>query len=407
MAVIKIIFGFLCGILYGIGYVFGLSYVDTSVYICIYLCPIICILYALVSTIYTLRPKGFFNRVLFSLNASLLLMYLNTTAMFWEHYSVQDPFTLCMNDLKTIAQNMNITYEEANLLVYCVLFFGIILFHITTVIINKKIKKIKTKNEKNQKKIKVTAIFKAQGGTNTQRFPMMGGLPVLQFSQNNNSGEKKDQNVGHAIYLHYPNFMGRSSNAIKIGNVDIGQLIGNPSIPVGHAAAIFIDPDGKSTYYEYGRYEPKNGHLIGTEKRPTSKGGNWRRISLKPQRPGEDDSTYVTRIQSSLPDTNTGAYQAMTISNVDTKKAAEWINGQANDKNREEYNITNTCADGACNAIFPFQTKTEYHPTQTINPKGYSFFSSLWSTIPFLSTGAHARTARAKANKVYVMNNKK
>ena len=121
--------------------------------------------------------------------------------------------------------------------------------------------------------------------------------------------------------------MGRSSNAIKIGNVDIGQLIGNPSIPVGHAAAIFIDPDGKSTYYEYGRYEPKNGHLIGTEKRPTSKGGNWRRISLKPQRPGEDDSTYVTRIQSSLPDTNTGAYQAMTISNVDTKKAAEWING--------------------------------------------------------------------------------
>ena len=149
MAVIKIIFGFLCGILYGIGYVFGLSYVDTSVYICIYLCPIICILYALVSTIYTLRPKGFFNRVLFSLNASLLLMYLNTTAMFWEHYSVQDPFTLCMNDLKTIAQNMNITYEEANLLVYCVLFFGIILFHITTVIINKKIKKIKTKNEKN------------------------------------------------------------------------------------------------------------------------------------------------------------------------------------------------------------------------------------------------------------------
>ena len=135
----EIIFGLLCGLLYGIGYVFGLSYTDTSVYICIYLCPIICVLCAFVSTLYTLKPKGFINRVLFSLNASLFLMYLNTTSIFWEHYSCRNPFTLCMNDIKVIARHMNITYEEANLLIYCVLFFGIILFHIATIIINKKL----------------------------------------------------------------------------------------------------------------------------------------------------------------------------------------------------------------------------------------------------------------------------
>ena len=146
MEIIKIIFGLLCGILYGIGYIFGLSYTDTSVYICIYLCPIICVLCALFSTVYTVKPKGIINRILFSINASLLLMYLNETAVFWEHYSCRDPFTLCMNDIKTIAQHMNITYEEANLLIYCVLFLGIIAFHITTIIISKIVYKKRTRS---------------------------------------------------------------------------------------------------------------------------------------------------------------------------------------------------------------------------------------------------------------------
>lgn len=129
----EIIFQFLCGLLYCIGYIFGLSYVDISIIICIYLCPIICIIVAFFASCYTFKQTNICNRILFSINTSLLLLYINISDMFWKHYQVNDPFTLCMNDLKTIANHMNITYEEVNLQIYCVLFFGIILFHLVII----------------------------------------------------------------------------------------------------------------------------------------------------------------------------------------------------------------------------------------------------------------------------------
>ncbi len=72
--------------------------------------------------------------------------------------------------------------------------------------------------------------------------------------------------------------MGETKNAVKLGNFDLGDIIGNPSIPVGHAAFILVGPNGKADYYEYGRYN--SGPLIGKEKRREVKGGNWRRIAL-------------------------------------------------------------------------------------------------------------------------------
>ena len=134
----EIIFKALCGLLYCIGYPFGLSYVDSSVIICIYLCPIICMLMALYASYHTFKSEGIWCRILFSINLSLLLLYMGISNMFWKHYYVYDPFTLCMNDIKAISNRMNITYEETNLLIYCVLFFGIILFHLISAKLGKK-----------------------------------------------------------------------------------------------------------------------------------------------------------------------------------------------------------------------------------------------------------------------------
>ena len=220
------------------------------------------------------------------------------------------------------------------------------------------------------------------------------------------SGDKEipeEQQEGHAIYLHYPNFTGNSANALKIGDLDVGAAIGNPSIPVGHDAFVLVGPDGTANYYEYGRYN--SGPIIG-HKRPTVKGGNWRHIPLPAQNPEENDSVYISRVQSMLPDTKTGAYQAMTIPHVDTEKATQYVYDQANDPNRKEYSIDNTCATGACKATLPFRTIKESHPLQGMfNWGGYSLPAAVWSLIPG-STDSYATTAREAASNVYVMNDK-
>lgn len=230
-----------------------------------------------------------------------------------------------------------------------------------------------------------------------------GYIPSNQFKYT--PTQKETSEYGHAIYLHYPNFKGASKNAIKIGDFDPGEAIGNPSVPVGHAATILIDKNGNANYYEYGRYKPENGHLIGTAQRPTVKGGNWRHFELPAQKAGENDSVYVARIQGLLPDTKTGAYQAMTIPDVDTAAAIEWINSQANDPNRKEYGIANTCATGACKASLNFRKKKHFNPSEKYNHEGYSTASSIWSILPG-STDTYARKARTSSTKVYTMNKK-
>ena len=251
----------------------------------------------------------------------------------------------------------------------------------------------KIKTEPTQPKIS----FKTTSGA--------GYIPSNQFEYipTQETPEQEIPRSGHAIYLHYPNFKGASRNAIKIGDFDPGEAIGNPSIPVGHAATILIDENGNANYYEYGRYKPENGHLIGTAQRPTVKGGNWRHFKLEPQKAGESDSAYVARIQGSLPDTKTGAYQAMTIPDVDTAAAIEWINSQANDPNREEYGIDNTCATGACKVSLDFRKKKHFDPFKIFNYDGYDIGSKLWSLIPG-STDSYAQRARASSTGVYTMN---
>jgi hypothetical protein len=104
-----------------------------------------------------------------------------------------------------------------------------------------------------------------------------------------------------------------------------------------------------------------------------------------------------------LPDTHTGAYQVITIPDVDTTKATEWIYSQANDPDREEYNITNTCATGACKAILPFRRTTQYHPSNAFDWRGYSTGAKAWAFVPG-STDHYAGRARIAGSNTYIMN---
>ena len=266
-----------------------------------------------------------------------------------------------------------------------------------------------TKISKNSKSSTVTtASSKTRSSSNglasmreTTHAARTGGMSTIPI---NNSTSPVLEVNGHAIYLHYPNFIGNSKNAFEIGNFDPGEAIGNPQLPVGHAATILIDDEGNANYYEYGRFAPNNGNLIGTEQRASVKGGNWRQFKLPRQEAGENDSVYVSRIQKMLPDTKTGAYQAMTIPSVDVRRATEFIQNEANNKNRKEYGIFNTCATGACNATLNFRKNKLNNKKYADNRAGYSEAALNWSRLPF-TTDSYATKAREAASKVYIMNN--
>ena len=219
--------------------------------------------------------------------------------------------------------------------------------------------------------------------------------------------EDQDPNVGHAIFLHYPNFKGAAGNAVKIGGIDVGNvLLGKTKLPVGHSAAILVDKNGKADYYEYGRYTPEKGNVIGKEQRKTAKGGNWRHFNIYDRyRPKDNDSTFVSRIQEQLPYSDTGAYQILSIPSVDTKKARKWIMSQADDPERSEYGITNICSTGACDAILPFRTRKDFHPGNEDDQRGYSNAAIGWSYIPWTSDN-YAEDMRKAANNIYIMNYK-
>ena len=96
----------------------------------------------------------------------------------------------------------------------------------------------------------------------------------------------------------------------------------------------------------------------------------------------------------------------MTIPDVNIEKATEWINQQANDSNRPEYSITNTCSNGACATILPFRRTTTFNPTNILKLPDGTLKSQLWSLLPN-STGNNAAFMRTQASRVYNMNKQK
>lgn len=134
------LFYFLCGCLYVIGKAFGLTYQEISVYICIYGCPIICIICAAIAVIFADLHK-FWGQLCFAINSALLIMYWGTTKAFWVHYGIlpdilggktdiQEQFQRCVNDITKITNDLQISYQECNIWIYCYLFFSIVIFHL-------------------------------------------------------------------------------------------------------------------------------------------------------------------------------------------------------------------------------------------------------------------------------------
>ena len=226
-----------------------------------------------------------------------------------------------------------------------------------------------------------------------------------------------DNSKGHAIFLNYPNVKNGLAGAVRIGGIDVGNIIGKTigmtSAPFGHAGVILVDENGNSDYYDYGRFkEGADKFGVSTFGAIKPRKGNWRTKKLPKQKYGENDSVYVARIQNGLPDTNFGPYQALSFPNVDAKKAKKHISKQANDQNRKNYGFGNTCVDAACNSVIPFLQdpniikKVLTPSVEEYNTEGYSPFSLFWSQFPG-TVGYASSKMRKIADRTYIMNKKK
>ena len=134
------IFNLLCGGLLVIGMILGYNYEEISVYICIYLWPILCCLAALFTTILLfynwIKKCTFLQTMLLSLYTCISFVFISLTRQFFHHYqyygdninTVHQQFVLCMNDIQNIANQIGISYSEANLYIYVYLFCIIMLF---------------------------------------------------------------------------------------------------------------------------------------------------------------------------------------------------------------------------------------------------------------------------------------
>ena len=237
----------------------------------------------------------------------------------------------------------------------------------------------------------------------------MFGTPLSTPYKNENKAENKIVNNGKAIYLHYPNFKGKASNALKIMGFDVGKaILGNNSLPVGHGETLLVDENGKVKYVRYGRYTTGTGEV-----RPNVKGGNWGIYDYPDMKPNETTEQYVNRLLdlnkkggNYLEDSKYGAFEAIEIPNVNYQKALDYAVTQSKDSNRPEYSITNTCATGACNTIKAGLSEKDKMktliPTFSGSDAEEVTGSTVWGWIPG-STNKYAQDMR-DLGKSYIFN---
>lgn len=193
----------------------------------------------------------------------------------------------------------------------------------------------------------------------------------------------QNSNLGNAIYVHYPNFKGQAANAAVVGGVDVGKKVfGTKSVlPVGHDELITFDSEGNGQLVRYGRYTSGIGHV-----RPTVKGGNWNIIKLPKRNEGESAQDYLTRNKSYLEDSKYGTFEGTEVPNVDVQKVLNYAREQANNKNRSEYNLSNTCATGASNALRAGLSPEQLEKMDEINlntsKADNDILTTLWGLIP-------------------------
>jgi len=132
---IQTLFDLLCGLLYLVGYPFGWTYQETSIYMCIYLWPIICCISVLPiicqTVLLLLKTRRWWSPIPVLFSFVYLFYYVFYTNIAIERYGINVPnaFNKCMVDITFIAQQTGMSYAEVNILIYIVLFLGILLIN--------------------------------------------------------------------------------------------------------------------------------------------------------------------------------------------------------------------------------------------------------------------------------------
>ena len=125
----------LCKCLELIGKLLGWDYCSASVYICIHLWPLLCVVMALVMlgiAVLTTNPLW---------TAVCVIYFLFNVLGYWaviKHYypgTINEIFIHCYSDLMTIAKEWNTSYAIVNLIIYVVLFIGIMAFDVSLIIL--------------------------------------------------------------------------------------------------------------------------------------------------------------------------------------------------------------------------------------------------------------------------------
>jgi uncharacterized protein RhaS with RHS repeats len=121
-------------------------------------------------------------------------------------------------------------------------------------------------------------------------------------------------------------------------------------LPLGHGGVLLIDGEnGRTKYYEYGRYDPKGEGIIG-EKLPQNE-GNIRTVRVPNATIGDDGKATqesLKKIYDSLSkDAGKGsAVDATYHEDADFKKGIQYVESIAKNKDRNKYSIYNcNCFD--------------------------------------------------------------
>lgn len=130
------IFYVLCGMFYVAGLVLGLDYETICVYICIYFWPALFTAMPAVITLIALynwyKKLSLWNMVNLTASGTATCAFWLISKEFYQLYTQPSPlhehlgncheqFMACVEDLNVIASQLNMTYIEVNLWVYCVL----------------------------------------------------------------------------------------------------------------------------------------------------------------------------------------------------------------------------------------------------------------------------------------------
>lgn len=150
-----------------------------------------------------------------------------------------------------------------------------------------------------------------------------GGLfsTVKNWFSSNNQEDTPQHNVKPGAY--YVNYADQ--------NITTG--IGDGKQRLGHAGVLLVDDSGKKSYYEYGRYPGGIGAVL------PQKAGNWQTRNVSGNTLDEVSESLLSGVDASN--------IRLTHVPADISKIRKYIMSEANNPNRDHYNIPGV--SGSCN----------------------------------------------------------